>query len=374
MPRKANKRANGEGTIIPRKGGKWQAVISVRNADGKPIRRAKTARSKADANILLRKMLEERDRGGYVHTANLTVGEYMQRWLQDDVHGEQSVNTYEDYESINKLHITPGLGTVRLKDLSAMKVKSHLADLKRNGLGSRTRLKVYVTLKAALRQAVGIGEILFNPCDNVPRPKYEPEKANPFTVAEMNLLLETCKDQHFGVLLDLAFMTGMRQGEIFGLPWNAVDLDYGEIEVKQQLIEPNGGPEIKEKPKTAAGYRTILIDEELCELLKQHRKLQLKNVGRSALVFLSPAGQYIRKSNFIRNFWKPLLKSCKIEHRGFHHTRHTYATLQISSGMSIPTVARIMGHSNPSVLLKTYAQATKGDQEKAKSNIRKMVE
>ena len=63
MSRKRNRRANGEGTIYQRSNGRFQAIVSFMDANGKTRRKTKTARSKADANILLRKMLEDRDRG-----------------------------------------------------------------------------------------------------------------------------------------------------------------------------------------------------------------------------------------------------------------------------------------------------------------------
>jgi integrase len=46
--------------------------------------------------------------------------------------------------------------------------------------------------------------------------------------------------------------------------------------------------------------------------------------------------------------------------RGFHHARHTYATLALTAGVPMHIVSSVMGHNKPSTTLDIYAQLLKG--------------
>jgi len=369
LPRKPNRRANGEGTIYKRSNGRFLAIVSFTDTNGKTRRRTKTARSKADANILLRQMLDERDRGNFAAASSMTVGEYLRHWIETDIHQERAANTYEDYMSSIRNQLEPGLGRVKLSNLTTFKVKTFFSELKKSGLGARTRLKAYIVLKSAMKQAVILGEISKNPCEGVPRPKHSPKRVQPFSLEETKSLIAESEGDHFEAVLQVAFSTGMRQGEIFGLPWDAVDLNRGFLRVQQQLLEPKGGPQLSDKLKTPTSYRQIELTPRCIESLIEHRKRQVAEQGRCDLVFTNSIGGFIYKSNFANRFWKPVQKMCEVAPRGFHQTRHTYATLQLSSGCPVHIVASVMGHKDPTTLLKTYAHILDGDQSRIQNNI-----
>ena len=48
---------------------------------------------------------------------NQTVGDYLDRWLNDSVRDTVRKGTFERHEQIIRLHIRPSLGTMRLKRL-----------------------------------------------------------------------------------------------------------------------------------------------------------------------------------------------------------------------------------------------------------------
>lgn len=49
----------------------------------------------------------------------------------------------------------------------------------------------------------------------------------------------------------------------------------------------------------------------------------------------------------------------------FHTTRHTYASVLLSGGVSVATAAEYLGHT-PGVLLATYAHLLPADHERAR--------
>lgn len=49
--------------------------------------------------------------------------------------------------------------------------------------------------------------------------------------------------------------------------------------------------------------------------------------------------------------WKPALKRAGVRARALYQTRHTFATLALSSGEAIGWVAEMLGHANTEMAL-----------------------
>lgn len=52
-----------------------------------------------------------------------------------------------------------------------------------------------------------------------------------------------------------------------------------------------------------------------------------------------------------------MLEKLKIPHRGFHSLRHTFATRALECGMDVKTLSEILGHKNPTIILKRYVHS-----------------
>ena len=106
----------------------------------------------------------------------------------------------------------------------------------------------------------------------------------------------------------------MRQGELFGLLWDAVDFDTGVVMVLRSLEEKAGQHRLKDV-KTASSRRRIRVSSAALAALNAHRQKQLAK-GRyqeDGPVFLDTEGHWLRKSN-VRRRWlaKALRKaSCR---------------------------------------------------------------
>ena len=49
----------------------------------------------------------------------------------------------------------------------------------------------------------------------------------------------------------------------------------------------------------------------------------------------------------LKRFWKSVTTAADLSDYRIHDTRHTHASHLVSSGMSLPVVGRLLGHTNP---------------------------
>ena len=144
------KRGNGEGSVYRR--GDGRVVGEYVDANGK--RRYVSGKTKAEVHRKLRGLLADRDEGIAYDSENLTVGAYLERWLQA-TKGTVRQRTWERHEQVVRLHLRPTLGNVRLDRLSALQVQALYGRKLEAGLSPRTVEIVHATLHKALKQAVG---------------------------------------------------------------------------------------------------------------------------------------------------------------------------------------------------------------------------
>ncbi len=366
------KRANGEGSIYPLPNGRWRVLFSYQKADGSAGRISRKVKTRAAARVVLDELRGESAAGATFENAAGTVGEFLDEWLKVAIVPNRAENTIVSYRGVIDNHLKPQIGIVPKRKLTAKKIETALAKMQELGTGARTRQHAFVVLKAALNKAEAWGEILYNPCRRVEKPQDEREEIRPFTRQESQHFLATAAGHKHEALYRLALTTGMRQGELFGLRRSSINLVDRTIYIYEQATEVNGRISVKTL-KTRASVRTINITDETVASLEKHF-VELKRLKIDGeIVFPNEDGGYQRRHSFNRWSWKLLLIKAGLEHRGFHHTRHTCATLMLVDGIEAQTVARILGHASAATLLKMYAHVLPGRESDARDQIAKIL-
>lgn len=367
------KRANGEGSIYPLPNGRWRVLFSYQKADGSTGRISRKVKTRAAARVVLDELRGESAAGATFENAQGTVGEFLDEWLKVAIVPNRAENTIVSYRGVIENHLKPQIGSVPKRKLTAKRIETAIAKMQELGTGARTRQHAFVVLKAALNKAEVWGEILYNPCRRVEKPQDEREEIRPFTREETQLFLTTVAGHRHEALYRLALTTGMRQGELFGLRRCSVNLTDRTIYIYEQATEVNGKISVK-RLKTRASVRTInLTSETVASLVKHFAELDRLKMGDCDIVFPNEIAGYQRRHSFNRWSWQPMLKKAGLEHRGFHHTRHTCATLMLVDGIEAQVVARILGHASAATLLKMYAHVLPGREGHARDQIGKIL-
>lgn len=185
-------------------------------------------------------------------------------------------------------------------------------------------------------------------------PRVKEKDPSYLTSAQVSVLLEAVKNSPNEARWLLALL-GLRQGEVLGLSWDAVDLESGELRIRQALQrQPKARLKIV-PPKSKSSRRTVLLLSQVISALRARKVAQSAERLKCGaawgnewnLVFTSPLGLPIDPSAD-HKAWKSLLKSASIDSMRLHDARHTAATLLLRSGVSTRAAMEWLGHSRVS--------------------------
>ena len=355
------------------------------------------AQQKRAAHALLKKRLDEVDRGTYTAEAkNLTFSKLADLYLDSKVNIRPS--TRRNYNSIITLYLKPYFGSWKARRISAADIERFRSDLstelpgpildafalrirdarpalsqararqaarRRKVPSSRTINKALTLLVMIFNYACRHRWIDFNPGEHVEKLKRDdnghdkPVDANVLTPEEIRSLLDAAdsgrrdnkgvlRSNNYRLLIASAVMTGMRSGELRGLQWGDLDWNSRQVHVRRSWKEGKF-----HAPKTRMSSRSIELPENLVAQLRQW-KLRCPK-GECDLVFPNLAGRPMSSANLLQRGFYPALRRAGLRRIRFHDLRHTFASLMIANGEDIVRVSRLLGHASPKITLDVYA-------------------
>ena len=355
-----SKRGAREGSIHRRGDGRWVAAVHL-GYDERGRRRRKYLYGPTRADVARKLGLAQRDREDGVIAApeRLTVGTFLDGYL-DSVRLAVRPSTLRSYEGIVAVHLQPGLGRIRLKELSVREVQRLLNTKHAAGSSPRTVERIRAVLRQALGQAVRQGLISRNAAALARPPRMVREPVQTLSPEAARRLLEAVHGTREEGLYTVALAIGLRQGEALGLRWEDVDLDTGQLRVVHAL-QRVGGALVLVEPKSASSRRTIPLPATVERSLRDHRRRQIEDRllsgfrwVESGLLFTTRDGKPLDGRNVTRGFQEALGRA-GLPRMRFHDLRHSCASLLLAQGVSPRVVMETLGHSQISLTMNTYA-------------------
>lgn len=368
MPRKSTRNAQGGGSIRQRPDGRWEARYTVGRdpGTGRQIQKSVYGRSQAEVRKKLNTATKSLDDGLYIEPSKLTIGKWLDIWVNEYLGGVKPSTAFIYADQI-KRNIKPALGAVKLEALSTHTIQGVYNGLTRreNPLSPKSVKDIHGILHKALQQAVAIGYLRHNPASACTLPKAAPKEIQPLNDEKVTSFVEAIKGHKHETLYKVALFTGMREGEILGLPWDCVDFESGTITIRQQLQkEREKGGEYYLAPPKNNKPRTITPAPWVMQLLRQHRALQAEQRLKlgplwedKGLVFTNDTGGFLSYRTVYDCFKRIVAKIDSPQFR-FHDLRHSYAVNAIRAGDDLRTVQENLGHSSASFTMSVYLHVT----------------
>lgn len=260
-----------------------------------------------------------------------TVGELIDRFAADFLPRKRE-STRREYAAILDKIVRPELGKVKVADVRHADIDRLHRKVSQRAPYRANRMAA--VLSRAMSLAVKLGWREDNPVKGIER-NQEERRYRYLTGDELRRLTEalaTHSGQQAANAVRLLLLTGARRGEILAATWDQFDLSAGvwtkpssHTKQKREHRVPLSGP-----------ARALLAD----------MKAEATRRGEtSPYVFPSRDGN--GPVTDIKKSWAALCKAAGIEGVRLHDLRHTYASVLVSAGLSLPVIGALLGHTQP---------------------------
>ncbi len=315
-----------------------------------------------------KELKREVDNGGdpmgdrHADRAAPTVSELADRFVEEHL-SKRRDSTVTDYKSILRLYIRPRLGTMRVQDLRHSDVeKLHHAIAKTAPYRANRTVAV---LSKMLSLAIKWEMRTDNPARGIERAAEE-KRERFLTPAEIGRLADALtghREKISTAAIRFLLLTGARKGETLAAKWTEFDLEAGvwtkpgantkqkklhrvplsapalllltELRAKVPASCPFLFPTSLHPTKDAKGQATFTPLTEIkrvwaavCQ--KAGISVQVAKVTEAGKPVLDDEGQPVM-------VWQSTAR--------MHDLRHTYASILASSGLSLPIIGRLLGHT-----------------------------
>ncbi len=365
----SKKRGNGEGTVWHNKErGRWEAQFVVdTTADGRPIRKRVTAKTRSDVLKRMRDAQAAAASGETRARADLTVGRFLDNWVADVLPGSVAPTTLQQYKDVVRLYIKPKLGRKKLVTLNAREVSRMVQDLAAEGKAPNTQRLARSILRRALRFAEHEGLVARNAAAisfgvKVPKPE-----GRSMTIDQAKQFMKSIQGHRMLAAWLTMLTLGLRRGELLGLAWSDLKLDSDRptLTVRRALKRlPQVGLYLSE-PKNKSSTRAVHLPGITVSALRRHRAAQrLEQIHAGPewvalplghdLVFRTPTGTAQDPDNF-RNLTYRATEGAGIGKWSPHELRHSAASLLFALDVPMKTVSETLGHTSIRITADIYA-------------------
>lgn len=359
----AKRRADGEGNVRQKRPNLWEGrIVAGHKKDGSPIYKYVSGRTQKEAYEKLRELIVEYRNVELTEDSQITVEEWLQKWMDEYMMFSVKEQTWKSYESVIRLHIIPNLGNKKVASLTTSVVQKFYNKLLSEGKSGSLVRDAHLILHQAMDVAVKENLIAKNPTSGAKTPKVEYKPKNILNETQLEMFMEAIKeDELWYDFFYTEITTGLRRGELCGLKWCDFNETTGQLNVVRTVTTHKGGGLKTGETKTQKGTRTIYLPPSTAKLLSER-----KNKVSSEWIFpnfynnskpINPSTAYSRLRTILKKAGLPSIR--------FHDLRHTFATHALSNGVDARTLSGILGHTNASFTLDTYTHVTNDMQKNA---------
>lgn len=166
---------------------------------------------------------------------------------------------------------------------------------------------------------------------------------NFWTYDEFNTFIKCVDNKLYNLIFHFLYYTGLRIGEMIALTWEDIDLEQKKLKIYKTFTNKLGNNSYSIlSPKTENSIRTIDLDDQLVEMMKQHRIEEEKIYGFNEKMFLFGNAKYIPPTTLARKL-EYYINISQVKRITLHGFRHSHVSLLIFLGCDSRDVAERLG-------------------------------
>jgi integrase len=269
------------------------------------------------------------------------VAELIKRFITDALPSRQP-RTQVEYKSVLERYILPAIGRMKVTDVEREHLESCHQQISATGRLRRANAMLtiaHVLFEQAIRWRMRPEGS--NPAKRVERNR-ENQRQRYLSPPEIERLLAALDEYQAKWpdscdMIRLLLLTGSRRGEVVNMCWSHLDLDQA----------------LWTKPPEATKQRRehrVVLPTEAVELLRR-RQAELAQEAPGRVVSLHRDDRVFPLSGVVayrlERDWFRIRASAKLEDVRLHDLRHSYASLLVAGGYSLPVIGALLGHSKP---------------------------
>lgn len=254
-----------------------------------------------------------------------TIAELGERFIAHYIPHHLKTSTQGEYTRAINLFIRPQIGKLKIVELLRSDVATFHHSMRKIPYQAN---RVVGVLSVMLAQAElwGLRPEGYNPCRGIKKFKEEKRERflSPQELKKLGEALQSikCRSPYVAHFFRLLILTGCRLGEIQTLKWDYVDLESSVLRL----------------PDSKTGKKTIYLGASVIDELKRIPRLS----GNPHVICGSIEGHYLAD---VQGPWELVRKAAGIEDVRIHDLRHTFASRAVALGQGLPTIGKLLGHT-----------------------------
>jgi integrase len=250
---------------------------------------------------------------------------------------KKRASTQDEYKRLLRIHIRPALGSKRVADLDHGDIEAMHRKVSASGPYAANRAVAVISKMLAL--AIKWKMRGDNPAKGIERAP-ERKRDRYLTGAEITRLSELLAahpERTSANAARLLLLTGARKGETLAACWADFDLEQG------LWVKPAATTKTKNLHRVPLSAPALaLLTEMKAESDKENGRRAKAGLAPIPYLFPSTGGKPLGD---IKHFWASVCSKAKISDARVHDLRHTYASILASSGLSLPIIGALLGHT-----------------------------
>jgi len=253
-----------------------------------------------------------------------TVADLAERFLAEHAEAKRKISTATEYRRLLRRIILPVLGKQKVVDLTRQDVGKLHHNL-REGPYQANRVLAVLSKMFNLAEHWGLRPDGSNPCRHVEKfaERKRERMLSPAELARLGDALTSYEGSPFAAAaIKLLVFTGARLGEILHLEWSWVDFERAEARL----------------PDSKSGAKTLHLPPPALAVLAELPRLD----GNPHVIIGQKAGAALVN---LEKPWRAIRAVAGLDDVRLHDLRHAFASVAASSGMGLPIIGKMLGHT-----------------------------